>query len=179
MVGIRKVKLSNLWDGGSINGKDEAGGLVGYSTASIEECYSDAQVNYGKGYNVGGLVGKMGGGSVENCYSSGVVRGSSRVGGLVGSCDYKSVVIKNSYSLSEVNGGSVIGGLVGEDIKGSQILNSYWVPEKAGVESSAGGSSLSLEDMNKQSSYEGFDFTSDTPTWTMKEFPELTFLVNK
>lgn len=51
-----------------------------------------------------------------------------------------------------------------------KISNSYWSPDFAGVETSAGGTSLTLEQMKLKSSYEGWDFEN---IWVMKEYPEL------
>ncbi|RLG56411.1 MAG: hypothetical protein DRN83_04185 [Hadesarchaea archaeon] len=72
---------------------------------------------------VGGLVGKIQGGSIVNCYSTGIVQGSSYVGGLIG----------------RKNGGSV--------------LNSFWDMETSGQSSSAGGTGKTTEQMKNVRTY--------------------------
>ena len=67
----------------TIIGKNDVGGLVGYSSGTISNSYSSGAVS-GSSY-VGGLVGNNNGGTISNSYSSGSVSGSSNVGGLVGS----------------------------------------------------------------------------------------------
>ena len=78
----------------------------------------------GSGSDVGGLVGTIEGGTVSQCYSTGVVSGASyNVGGLVGGNggaagtdnwyeDWAGVV-SNCYSTAHVNGREYVGGLVG------------------------------------------------------------------
>ena len=76
----------------------------------------------GSGYYVGGLVGRMGGGWVTRCYSTGMVAGESYVGGLIGRNgvsvgmmgDVSAGVIDQCWSTASVKGsGGSIGGLVG------------------------------------------------------------------
>ncbi|HUV65009.1 MAG TPA: GLUG motif-containing protein [Sedimentisphaerales bacterium] len=64
----------------------------------------------GSGMYVGALVGQNNG-DVRRCYSSGIVRGESSIGGLVGDNWYGS--ISTSYSTGTVSGDSYVGGLVG------------------------------------------------------------------
>jgi len=62
--------------------------------------------------NVGALVGGNRGGIVRDCYSTGNVSGSSRVGGLLGYHGAEGIV-SNSHSSASVTGDWQIGGLVG------------------------------------------------------------------
>ncbi len=71
----------------------------------------DALMN-GDGHHVGGLVGHNGG-TIINSYTTGSIRGSNGVGGLVGGSDSTSRII-GSYSTATVTGSSDdVGGLVG------------------------------------------------------------------
>jgi len=77
--------------------------------------------SYIKGSNfIGGLVGGMNFGMINNSYFTGIVAGDSTVGGLVSG---NLGIISNSYSASVVTGNLWIGGLVGENR--SKINNSY------------------------------------------------------
>jgi len=86
----------------------------------------DANVT-GSGDYVGGLVGSNGswntpGGSVTNCYSTGVVTGSWNVGGLVGG-NYRGASIIASYCTAAVSGFEYVGGLIGRNT--GSVLNCY------------------------------------------------------
>jgi len=74
--------------------------------------------------NVGGLVGYVSDGTIDNCRisGSGTVDGFSIVGGLVGNNIGNGKVI-NSYADVNVEGYNVIGGLVGNNVGSSKISN--------------------------------------------------------
>lgn len=170
---IENVKVKGTVEGQGNSTINSIGGLVGYNYdfGIIEKCYSEVEVKSSLEYsvsNVGGLVGQSHG-TIRQSTSSGNVTGSINVGGLVGS---NMGTIINTYTISKVMGSSDIGGLVG--LNRGTITNSYWTHDKSGVETSAGGTELTLEQMQTQASYEGWDFTN---TWKMgaSGFPELVF----
>ncbi|WP_188457413.1 T9SS type A sorting domain-containing protein [Psychroflexus planctonicus] len=92
---------------------------------------------------MGGLAGKNNG-LVENSFTTGVVDGGERTGGLVGHNDGTGK-IENSYSGTEVIAGSQgnqekIGGLVGDNSNASiKKSYSFGVVDQAGVGSAVGG----------------------------------------
>jgi hypothetical protein len=109
---IKNLKLENV----SItdgNSSFYVGGLVGLNFGgSINNCYSTGLIKGATG--TGGLVG-YNYGSISNCYSTGNVTGSGsigHVGGLVGD-NYGS--ISNCYSTGSVSGFNSVGGLVGSN----------------------------------------------------------------
>jgi len=120
------VIVSNCYvEGVSVSGDGSfVGGLVGWSTGTIENCYSSTSVfaNGVNGTHIGGLVGLNGTGIqsmydrlVVNCYSTGSVSANcDYVGGLVGGngCDS---IIRNCYSTVNVVGDDYVGGLSGEN----------------------------------------------------------------
>ena len=69
----------------SVSGKEFVGGIVGRMTGGIvEECRSRASVTASL-QNAGGIAGLMNGGTIATCYASGgTVTGAYVVGGLVG-----------------------------------------------------------------------------------------------
>ncbi len=79
-------------------------------------------INAGTGNNVGSLVGRLRGGTITNCYSTGSVSGQYHVGGLVG-YNYQST-IGDCYSTGSVSGKDAVGGLVGHNFVGT-ISNCY------------------------------------------------------
>jgi hypothetical protein len=70
----------------------------------------------GSGYYAGALVGHNEGGSVTQCYSTGVVRAEQYVGGLVGENHGH---VTQCYSIGTVKGTYVVGGLAGSNDGGS------------------------------------------------------------
>ncbi|MFZ7101504.1 MAG: GLUG motif-containing protein [Peptococcaceae bacterium] len=66
--------------------------------------------------HIGGVVGKVHGGTVQNCYSSGRISmdyfSSQYVGGVAGSVE-EGGAIENCYSTSAVGGTRIVGGVVG------------------------------------------------------------------
>ncbi|MFW6144234.1 MAG: DUF2341 domain-containing protein, partial [Candidatus Natronoplasma sp.] len=87
-------------------------GLFGGSTGSVKDVGILNVDVRGNGTNVGGLVGvNLLNGVLERSYVTGSVRGSDRVGGLVGSNIGGHVT--QSLSYADVEGSSSVGGLVG------------------------------------------------------------------
>jgi hypothetical protein len=99
------------------------GGLVGYNWGSVTQCYSNGLV---RGSSlVGGLVGFNGiirGSSIRASYSTGSVSGHASVGGLVG-YNYASSRISASYSSGTVTGDECVGGLVGFNDHGNTSVS--------------------------------------------------------
>ena len=113
-----------------------AGGLVAYiGTATVKGCHSSGKCsNASTGYSrVGGLIGQMHGGSVENSYSTVAVDGLGHFGGgLIGVVDtQESVAISKSYAtgsvtLPQTNNKAGAGALLGYIEKGTvSIENCY------------------------------------------------------
>jgi len=104
-----------------ISGRDDVGSLVGRSNGgTVQNSYAVGSV---EGHNiVGGLVGYNDGGTVQNSYAIGSVSGAWSVGGLVGNSNG---TVQNSYATGSVSGTDrVIGGLVGMNNSGT-VQNSY------------------------------------------------------
>ncbi len=127
------VGLFGLCDGGSISnlsminvditGGTAVGGLAGYLdfSSSAENCYSSGLVTGSS--LVGCLVGRSYLSPVSDCNSHGVVNGLQSVGGLVGGIT--STTLTNSYSLCSVSGSDNIGGLVGDNSNSVTIENCH------------------------------------------------------
>lgn len=65
-----------------------------------------------RGYeNVGTICGRIDNGTIENCYSTGLVGGNNIVGGLIGNSD--GGIVKNCYSTANVYGVTYVGGFAG------------------------------------------------------------------
>ena len=169
------------YNNGGITG-NYAGGISGYD-GKISYCYNTGSVSSRK--YAGGICGYMLSGSIFNCYNIGSVNSSDYGGGIIG--QLYSGGISCCYNLGNISassyGGSIAGGNHGtvyssdliED--GGTISNCYYPDShKCGVGRGKGiATSDAWEDLKKESSYRGFDFTS---IWTMSgnsyySFPEL------
>ena len=134
-------EINNLGVAAEIySGKDNAyvGALVGYSAATITNCYATGSVAGGPSAKVGGLIG-FSARLITNSYATGNVTGKNwvEIGGLVGE---SIAAITNSYATGNVSSGDVvveIGGLVG--LSGGAITNSYATGNVAGGDASAAG----------------------------------------
>jgi len=120
---ISNVRLINV---NILSGDHLIGGLVGYQQGGIiSNSSSSGNVAGGvSSYNVGGLVG-WSSGTIVNCYSTGRVSAeTSSVGGLVGATN-SGGVISHSYSTASVtSSGQATGGLAGASYAGV-VSNSY------------------------------------------------------
>ena len=94
--------------------KTGIGGLAGIlGNATVTASSADCVVTSGYNY-VGGLFGYDGGKcEVSDCWTSGSVTGSQRVGGISGGIIKAESSISNCYSLSEVHAGFALGGISG------------------------------------------------------------------
>lgn len=135
----------------SVTGRNYLGALLGdgnntaiknvYATGSVTSAATAA----GLGNFIGGLVGRLQGGSISSSYTDVDVNGWTNVGGLVGGAQINGtvgVVISNSHALGDVTGKSQnVGGLVGILQTGSaaasgSIVHSY---AKGAVKNPSGG----------------------------------------
>ena len=133
--------IANSHATGDVKGSGKSlGGLVGQlgrdsssSGSSIENCYATGNVTAdgsGDSQSVGGLVGRSVG-TIANSYATGIVNGSSGLGGLAGSAS----TIENSFATGNVRGTTswLIGGLAGN---ATTIANSYATGNVEGGDSS-------------------------------------------
>jgi hypothetical protein len=138
LIGSNSGDVTFSFATGSITGADGVGGLVGDNGGNIISCYHTTGLVTGSHYDSGGLVGANGG-RIDVSYSTGIVNGLSRVGGLVGSTGSDSVVISSYASGSVTATDSLAGGLVGDNSGG--VINCYAAGPVAetGTNSSAAG----------------------------------------
>ncbi|WP_419234100.1 GLUG motif-containing protein [Aliarcobacter cryaerophilus] len=108
------------------------GGLVGENYGTISNSYATGNVRGTQ--RIGGLVGFNVNGTISNSYATGNVSGTEKIGGLVGE-NYGT--ISNSYATGNVSGTKNIGGLVGYNYMAT-IKNSYATGNLTG-QSSLGG----------------------------------------
>jgi filamentous hemagglutinin family protein len=123
LVGYSKGTITNVVSGMSVTGSSEVGGLVGrLAGGSISDSQASGTVHSEGDYS-GGLVGVASSGTtVTNSHASGNVSGGYNVGGLIGTLDGGSVI--GSFATGTVQAAGFGGGLVGESSNGA-IEKSY------------------------------------------------------
>lgn len=120
---VSDSELSNINTSGSIEGRNEVGGLIGYSIrVEIDSAKSDVSITLDN-YRGGGLIGFSDRSSITKSSSSGTVIGRMQIGGLIGVSmrnDIDSVFSDASINATDAKGG----GLIGHDDT-SVLTNSY------------------------------------------------------
>ena len=119
--------LQNCFSTGTINGKNDIGGLAGANTDDILNCYSKTSVNGDS--VVGGLVGVNANGVITNSYSIGTLTGNKKLGGMVG-ISYSSSATTHSYWDKETSGIDTslegTGRSTAEMLSDTTYLNNTW-----------------------------------------------------
>ena len=121
---VESDTVSNSYATGNVSAtSSSAGGLIGISYGYTEYSYATGDVSStGNGY-VGGLVGEIYEGEVNESFATGNVTSTDeRTGGLVG---YSEGSISNSYASGNVTGTTEVGGLLGNNTDISSVSNSY------------------------------------------------------
>ena len=124
----------------SNHGSSQAGGVVGFSRGTIENCSVSGSVS-GTVY-VGGVVGAQWGGSITGCSSSATVKGTVDVGGVAGQTN-SSATLTACYATGNVTieiapkKNIAGGGLVGMNA-GSSLLACYATGNVTSTGSSTG-----------------------------------------
>ena len=111
---LKNIKLENA----VVTGKDNVGGLVGYSTGTLDSNTVNAKVTGND--SIGGLVGYSTGSLIGNSIET-TINGVSNVGGIVGTA-------KNKVNYNTTNGiviatGDNLGGIVGNGDEIKEITN--------------------------------------------------------
>ena len=112
--------VSDCSNEGTVNGKAEVGGIVGFMCGSVSRCINYAEIT-GTGDQVGGIVGSAYGTSnysyreadIISCVNVGAVNGAQYVGGIAGG--FYVAVVWNCYNTADITGTKYVGGIVGGD----------------------------------------------------------------
>ncbi len=112
-------------------GQNEVGGLLGDGEVTkLVACFATGDVT-ATGDDVGGLMGSNYGGLLSACHAHGAVVGRFYTGGLVGG-NYLGF-IGDAYAVGAVQGEERVGGLVGDNAPWGVIVNAFAVGRVTGV----------------------------------------------
>jgi len=149
-------------------------GLFGYVDGASFSNVVLENVDISGGNFTGGLVGMINSSSVDECFASGSVIGSTNVGGLGGLLT-GSTSISNSYATNSVSGSSSVGGLVGGAYYGT-INNCFYDTNTSGQSDDDGrGVPKTTEEMQTVSTFinAGWDifdiYGHNNETWYIDE----------
>ena len=122
LFGYSSGKISNVGlVNDSFTGKVDMGGIAGYNTGTITNCYNAGNISSSGG--VGGIAGENEG-TISKCYNSGNITGSNSVGGIAG---HNLININNCYNTGVVSVHQAdiafAGGIAGQN--SAQISNCY------------------------------------------------------
>ena len=129
---------------------------------SLNKCYSTGSVSGTD--RVGGIVGLNSNGVMNNNYSTGSVNGNDCIGGLLGYNYWGG--LNNNYSTGSVNGTSGVGGLVGMGDPIQEDGDGFWDTITSGQTSSYGGIGKTTSEMKTQSTFTNAGWNFET-IWEM------------
>jgi hypothetical protein len=108
-------------------------GLFGsIKDCEIKNLTVDCDIVSFRNYHIGGVAGKSDSSVIENCHTSGILKGFSYIGGVVGDATNNSSIIGCSSTIEvmdfsgEIIGGIFYGGIVGCATNGSKVEKCYF-----------------------------------------------------
>ncbi len=126
LAGTGVSPITRSYATGDVNGTGRLGGLVGYGR-DVSESYASGNVT-GTDDEIGGLIGYLSSGTLEDVYAAGgVVTGDNMVGGLIGE-GFNNNRIDNAYAAMEVySRSSNRGGFMGYEYYDTAGGDWFWV----------------------------------------------------
>lgn len=115
------ITCTNTATGTNIN----IGGFVGYLEGGpVAYSDSDATMDALVGAQVGGFAAWMNAAAtIDNCTSTGTIKGNNYTGGFIGNTNAKDHVVTNNSASGTVTGGSTVGGFSGQIAQGTWTNN--------------------------------------------------------
>lgn len=170
---IQETKISNSYYAGNIDAINSTGGLVrNASESTVESSYVVANIECSSCLLLGGLIGEGTNLTIKNSYNlSNINYGNSTgtIGGLISSINNSSII--NTYSSGLITGtniNTIVGGLIGSSTSStitssysnSDLYNGNLIGNSASTDIINNSNNLTNEEMLKESSYNGWDFTN-------------------
>jgi len=168
-------------EGSTVSGTQYVGGLAGYVSGIVTNCYTNVSVRGNIGNTTqlyaGGVAGYTNTGSlVANCYSTGTVTGYRNIGGVVGYINGSTVT--NCYATGTVSGERYVGGVVGYVINsgGFAGIVEYCAALNPSINRSSGANSEYGRVVYRPSS--GAATVANNVAWVVMELPSGTLTGN-
>ncbi|MEY8537864.1 GLUG motif-containing protein [Lactococcus muris] len=144
-----RTTVSSSWASGAVTGRGNyIGGLIGRTAhTTTSNSFATGNVSaptsgsYEEGYQVGGLVGQAGTGSIlEQNYATGNVTAQSQVGGLIGRLENST--LSRNWAKGDVTAANNAGGLIGNSYGStqlSQVNDAYAIGDVTATGNNVGG----------------------------------------
>jgi len=156
--GDGSIKRLNVGDS-ALFGGNMVGMIVGTNQGTVESCWTWGLVSAAQNY-AGGLVGRNLG-NVFNCFNCCTVSAANWIAGGIASESLPEATIAYCYSIGEVSAPSDFGGLLGFNY--GSVLSCYWDVEASGVAVSAGGTGKTTSEMQQIETYCYWDILAVSP----------------
>ena len=156
---LEGAAVRNLTVDGYVQGRNAAGGIVGYaSNAAIENCSNHCSVTGSSTSKIGGIAGlNVDGAKIIDCYNVGTIRNSNvfeACGGIVWG---NAGTVSNCYNVGTISGNVYDGEIVGNNT--GTVENCYYL---AGTNLNAVGQSDSNGNITKTESKTAAEFADGT-----------------
>jgi len=128
VVGLSHGSVQNCYATGDVEGYSYVGGVVGYNgpPGKVHNSYAKNNVS-ASGYAVGGVVGYNAEGEVHNSYHAkgSVISTASKSSAAGGVVGHNNGKVHNSYATGNVEGNNTVGGLIGYNYYDGEVQNCY------------------------------------------------------
>ncbi len=142
------------------------GGLIGeIDGGTVNQSYATGSILGTAVPTIGGLIGFNNGAMVGDCYATGAVNGTTDVGGLIGMNNSGAFPVNRCYAVGLVTGLSATGGLVGTSVSGT--INASYYDGATTLQIDTGkGTSESTANMQSSALFSSFGWDFATlPVW--------------
>lgn len=167
---VREVSVTGSDDLGGFAGFNNSGGNIGKSFVFSPDGDGNVEATHN---SAGGFVGANAGSISQSWTIVRKVSGVSHVGGFAGRIRGQSLITE-SYAgsvLEGPTGAADVGGFIGwnEDSNHNNVVSSFWSPQIARVNVSAGGTSRTILGLQNRGTYTaaGWSFSGPGAVWQM------------
>ncbi len=170
VVGWSEGAIVRCWATGRLRGQEQSydlGGLVGrLEGGTVRACFADVDVS--GHFHLGGLVGGNHSGTISHCYAAGDILPTRRRGARGGLVGVSTGTVSRCYAVGKVPVGeysSEFGGLIGRNA-GTAVKDCFWNVQTSGLQISKGGTGLTTVQMMDPRVYSLNGWAGD-PNWVL------------
>lgn len=121
--------ITECYNYGDIQGRDNAGGIAGYSNCDIKYCgnYGNVSVTRDATYGyAGGISGRSNGGNISECFNAGDITSVKYAGGIFAHINSnKTSNVTNCFNIGTINGTTASGPVIGIN-QGTSTVSGFY-----------------------------------------------------
>ena len=141
---MTSTTITKTYNYGNIQGRDNAGGIAGYSNCNISQCGNYGNITVTRstktGY-AGGISGRLNGGNVSQCFNAGNITSVKHSGGISGALQSgKTSAISDCFNVGIISGKTSSGLVIGENL-GTLSVSAFYDIANPSVKAVAGAQS--------------------------------------